>query len=339
MSDPASSTPSVPSAPSVPSVQTHRPLPVPGTADGAERLRPLAPPSPSDTDADALAPRAALSAGPGSPPPASASERPAGSPPPASASAPGSGPASGAASGPTSVPTGGTGGTTGENPGTGSGGAGNGGQWTCPHCSAVLEKEALFCEVCGYDPSTGSLPHVQAPEPRPTTVPSTPTLTAAASAASAAASSTPSAASPPAPSTPPVPLPPGSRLVLVITADKGHYTRHGVDEILFPVAVPPRTIELGPEPVSIGRRSRSRGTNPTIDLVGPPEDPAVSHTHASLVPTDDGGWSLVDHGSTNGSFLNDDPDPVPANRPIPLSAGDRVYVGAWTCITLEIRTS
>jgi pSer/pThr/pTyr-binding forkhead associated (FHA) protein len=65
----------------------------------------------------------------------------------------------------------------------------------------------------------------------------------------------------------------------------------------------------------------------------------VSHTHASLVPNDDGGWALVDHGSTNGTFLNDNPDAVPANRPIPLSAGDRVYVGAWTCITLEIRTS
>lgn len=319
MSDPASSTPSVPSAPSVPSVQTHRPLPVPGAADGAERLRPLAPPSPSDTDVEALAPRAALGSSPSRP-----------------------GPARAPASGPTSGPvddTGGSSGTSGSRgtSGTGGGvssGAGNDGQWTCPHCSAVLEKEALFCEVCGYDPSTGSLPHVQAPEPQPTTAPSRPTLTAAPATAGPAASS-----APPASSTPAAPLPPGSRLVLVINADKGHYGRHGVDEILFPVAVPPRTIELGADPVSIGRRSRSRGTNPTIDLVGPPEDPAVSHTHASLVPNDDGGWSLVDHGSTNGTFLNDNPDAVPANRPIPLSAGDRVYVGAWTCITLEIRTS
>jgi len=110
-----------------------------------------------------------------------------------------------------------------------------------------------------------------------------------------------------------------------------------VDEILFPVAVPPRTIDLGDDPVSIGRRSRSRGTNPTIDLTGPPEDPAVSHTHASLVPNDDGTWSLVDHGSTNGTYLNDEPDAVAANTPLPVTAGDRIFVGAWTKITLERR--
>jgi FHA domain len=328
MSDPASSTPSVPSAPSVPSVQTHRPLPVPGTADGAERLRPLAPPSPSDTDADALAPRAALSAGPGSPPPASASERPAGSPPPASASAPGSGPASGAASGPTSVPTGGTGGTTGENPGTGSGGAGNGGQWTCPHCSAVLEKEALFCEVCGYDPSTGSLPHVYAPVIRPAVLPGAPSD---ANGPSSTSFGTPS--SPSVPSTPAQVI---GRWIATISADRAYYDSHQVGDVQFPLGVPPRSIELPGGPISIGRRSRSRGTNPAIDLAGPPEDPAVSHTHASLLPAEGAAWTLIDHGSTNGTYVNESLDPVAANQPLRIAPGDRVYVGAWTRITLEL---
>jgi pSer/pThr/pTyr-binding forkhead associated (FHA) protein len=123
--------------------------------------------------------------------------------------------------------------------------------------------------------------------------------------------------------------------VAVITADEDYYRTLGVDEVPFPVGMPPRSIDLPAGPVSIGRRSRSRGTNPAIDLAGPPEDPAVSHTHASLLPADDGSWHLVDHGSTNGTYLNESPTPVPANSPLPVGPGDRVYVGAWTKITLE----
>ena len=41
------------------------------------------------------------------------------------------------------------------------------GEWVCPHCSAVLEATAKFCEVCGYDPTTGSLPAAVVPAPSP----------------------------------------------------------------------------------------------------------------------------------------------------------------------------
>ena len=68
-----------------------------------------------------------------------------------------------------------------------------------------------------------------------------------------------------------------------------------------------------------------------------PEDAAVSHTHASLLRQDDGTWVLVDHGSTNGTYVNEASDPVPANQPLALSSGDRVYLGAWTKITVELR--
>ena len=90
--------------------------------------------------------------------------------------------------------------------------------------------------------------------------------------------------------------------------------------------------------VTIGRRSRSLGTDPALDLAIPPEDPAVSHTHASLLPGDDGTWSLVDHGSTNGTYLNESPEPLPANVPRTVRPGDRIYVGAWTRISLELRS-
>jgi hypothetical protein len=178
----------------------------------------------------------------------------------------------------------------------------------CPHCSAELEVDSRFCEVCGYDPTTGSLP--QPPVIRP--------------AVAVTASPRPRAAV-------------AAPLVAVITADRDYYDSHQVGDVQFPLGVPSRTIELPLAPVSIGRRSRSRGTNPGLDLAGPPEDPAVSHTHASLLPRDDGTWELVDHGSTNGTYLNESPEPLPANHPRQIQPGDRIYLGAWTKITLQPR--
>jgi pSer/pThr/pTyr-binding forkhead associated (FHA) protein len=111
-----------------------------------------------------------------------------------------------------------------------------------------------------------------------------------------------------------------------------------VSEVQFPLGVPTRVIELqAGKAHTIGRYSRSRGTSPEIDLAEPPEDAAVSHTHASLLAKDDGTWELVDHGSTNGTYLNESTDPVAANTPRPVAAGDRIYLGAWTKITIELR--
>ncbi len=129
-----------------------------------------------------------------------------------------------------------------------------------------------------------------------------------------------------------------ARLLAVVTADRAYYDSQQVGEVQFPVGAPPRVIELPAVPATIGRRSRSLGTDPALDLAIPPEDPAVSHTHASLLPGDDGTWSLVDHGSTNGTFLNESPEPLPANVPRTVRPGDRIYVGAWTRISLELRS-
>ena len=150
----------------------------------------------------------------------------------------------------------------------------------------------------------------------------------AGSARTARPSCTPAPAAPPAP-------PLSGRWTATITADRAYYESHQVGDVEFPLGVPPRTIELPVGPISIGRRSHSRGTNPAVDLAGPPEDPAVSHTHASLLPSDDGAWKLIDHGSTNGTYVNESLDPLPANQPLAIAPGDRVYVGAWTRISLE----
>jgi hypothetical protein len=205
----------------------------------------------------------------------------------------------------------------------------------CPHCSAELDPDARFCEVCGYDPATGSLPHLYAPQARPAVLP--PARPAAAEPAPAAPPvyAATSAAAPEAAPAVPGQAPLTGRWLAVVTADQAYYESHHVGDVQFPLGVPQRTIELQPGPVAIGRHSRSRGTNPQIDLAGPPEDPAVSHTHASLLPSDDGAWKLIDHGSTNGTYLNESLEPVPANQPLPVGPGDRIYVGAWTRITME----
>jgi pSer/pThr/pTyr-binding forkhead associated (FHA) protein len=63
-------------------------------------------------------------------------------------------------------------------------------------------------------------------------------------------------------------------------------------------------------------------------------DPAVSRLHAVILPDGDA-YVIVDKGSTNGTRINDDPVPIAPNVPSPLSEGDRVYLGAWTTITLH----
>ena len=128
---------------------------------------------------------------------------------------------------------------------------------------------------------------------------------------------------------------------VVVAADRQYFdsviAQGGPDAatIVFPPYCPERVIPLVGGQVRIGRRSRSRGLHPEIDLSGPPEDPGVSHLHAILVAQPDGSWALVDPGSANGTKINDAPDPIATNVPVPLSDGDRIYVGAWTVIVLR----
>jgi hypothetical protein len=103
----------------------------------------------------------------------------------------------------------------------------------------------------------------------------------------------------------------------------------------FPAYCPPRRFPLRGSRLLVGRRSRSRGVQPDIDLFGPPEDPGVSHTHALLVPASGGGWSVIDLGSANGTYVNDSGRPIPVHVPVPLADGDKVYLGGWTVLTVR----
>ncbi|WP_205718100.1 FHA domain-containing protein, partial [Actinomadura soli] len=126
----------------------------------------------------------------------------------------------------------------------------------------------------------------------------------------------------------------------VVTADRDYYNtviaEEGPDSatLTFPPYAPERRIPLAGREIRIGRRSSSQPTPPEIDLREPPEDPGISHVHAVLLAKPDGTWTLVDPGSTNGTCMNGSMDPIPNNVEVPVAAGDRIHVGAWTTITL-----
>ncbi len=171
---------------------------------------------------------------------------------------------------------------------------------TCKACGSDLAGR--FCEACGHD-SMAAVPAQAAPAVAPA---------------------------------PPVPadrLPEATTWTATVIADRAYYDSvmavEGPDAagITFPPYCPDRHFPLQGQQISIGRRSRSRGIDPDIDLTGPPEDPGVSHLHALLVAREDGSWSIVDLDSANGLSVNDEPRP--------LRDGDRVYLGAWTRVTLR----
>jgi hypothetical protein len=187
----------------------------------------------------------------------------------------------------------------------------------CPECGEP--RTGRFCEGCSYDFVAGAnrTPVAAQVHAMPDPVPVGQVITAV-----------------PAPVT-------GNGWSAVVIADRGYFDavrqQDGPDvpAITFPAYCPDRHFTLTGEQIRIGRLSRSRGLVPEIDLTGPPQDPGVSHLHAVLLAQDDGGWAVVDPGSTNGTTLNDDLEPIANDVAVPVRDGDRIHVGAWTTITLR----
>ena len=130
-----------------------------------------------------------------------------------------------------------------------------------------------------------------------------------------------------------------TRWRVVVTVDPDYHARMqavpDTEPVAFPAYRPERRFTLHGERLLIGRRSRSRGIEPEIDLTGPPEDAAVSHAHALLVARPDGGWAVVDLGSANGTYVDDGIDPIAPQVPAPVADGGRIHVGAWTTLTVH----
>jgi hypothetical protein len=180
---------------------------------------------------------------------------------------------------------------------------------SCPRCGA--DRPGMFCESCGYNFAAG--------EPRPVAA------GRVATAPSYVVAQPDQAAAP--------------AWTAVVTADRTHFDRvvaaRGPDsgQLQFPGDYPERRFALSRPEMRIGRRSAARGLSPEIDLTGPPLDPGVSHLHAILTAEPDGAWAVHDPGSANGTLVNG--REIARGARIRLRDGDRVFVGAWTVLTIQ----
>jgi hypothetical protein len=184
----------------------------------------------------------------------------------------------------------------------------------CPYCALVNTADALFCEGCGYDFTTGTMPRQ-----------STNPLDLSA-----------------APAQPAVPDPVAASAavewVAEVWVDPDWYGEQHSDEPCpspgLPVVVPLRTQSL-----LIGRTSRSRNIHPEIECSA---DIGVSRRQAQLT-TDGQRWWVEDLQSSNGTFIGAasaalPTDALTSGQRRELAQDDRIYVGAWTCIVVRRAT-
>jgi hypothetical protein len=176
----------------------------------------------------------------------------------------------------------------------------------------------VFCEVCGLDFVSGKMPTAPDPTPVPTSV--------GGAAAAAGASSVTGTLVQRAP----------SGWTAIVGADRVFFDGNVTAGVVaFPDAAGAREIPLSGDEVSVGRRSESKGYYPDVDLSSPVDDPAVSRRHAALQRQADGSWAVIDVGSTNGTWINDEDEPLAHGVVRALHHGDRILLGAFTCITIR----
>jgi hypothetical protein len=202
----------------------------------------------------------------------------------------------------------------------------------CPHCGTANAPSNLFCEDCGYDFTTGQTP----PTPATGSVSAGGPGPAAGSAGGSPTSSSTSTVQIQAVTDPAAPAIAGWTAIVEI--DPAWFEAKGRDAGTVCPPFSSSTIPLTASPALIGRTSQSKGIHPAIPL---DQDPAVSRRHAQLV-YDGTVWSVIDLDSSNGSYVLSG-DAVPSAELPPLASGvstalpdgTRLYVGAWTKITVR----
>ncbi len=187
------------------------------------------------------------------------------------------------------------------------------GQKACPNCSTGNVPDALFCENCGYDFTTQSMPRPLAPPEG--AAPGSPVAPAAQGAAEETFD-----------------------WVAEVWIDPAWYQLQDSPDPL-PSPGLPEVIPLRGSSLLVGRTSNSRNIHPDIDCES---DSGVSRRQAQLT-TDGRRWWVEDLESANGTFvgpasgaLPEDPIPVGVKRE--LAVDDRVYVGAWTRLVIRPAT-
>lgn len=198
------------------------------------------------------------------------------------------------------------------------------GELSCENCGVRHGPDDIFCENCGYDFITGSLPAGEGP------------LGIAPNTGDGGRYEAPSTKTNPV-----VPAAEGGdeavvgRLEFRISADPTYFaTVVSEGELDFPVPPPPETVlELAGTELHIGRTSESRAIHPDLDIAALTGDPAVSSRHAVIRVGPDGSLTVTDVGSTNGTFVGEaDSKQIEVGDLIPIDDGVPVFVGAWTRI-------
>ena len=204
----------------------------------------------------------------------------------------------------------------------------------CPNCELVNTADALFCEACGYDFTTGTMP-------RPT-----------AHAAESAAPTNPlDLGAPPSTSSSgrnagvPDSVSPDSvapavefEWVAEVWVDPDWYAGQESEEVC-PSPGLPMVVPLRAQSLLIGRRSVSRNIHPDIECSA---DVGVSRRQAQLT-TDSQRWWVEDLQSSNGTYVGPASGPLPEDAIPPgqrreLAQDDRIYLGAWTRIVVRRAT-
>jgi pSer/pThr/pTyr-binding forkhead associated (FHA) protein len=98
-----------------------------------------------------------------------------------------------------------------------------------------------------------------------------------------------------------------------------------------PQNAPERTFPLDLDENLVGRRSNKKDIHPEIMIA----DPGISRRHLSIRRRDDGGFLVIELGSTNGTSLN--AAPLEPGIPTPLTNGDQLTLGCWTRMTIRAR--
>jgi hypothetical protein len=184
---------------------------------------------------------------------------------------------------------------------------------TCPNCSTVNLPDALFCENCGYDFTTESMPRPLTP-PQATRPNDAGTLQGQAGPEET------------------------FDWVVELWIDPAWYQ---AQESPDPLPSPglPEVIPLRGSSLLVGRTSNSRNIHPEIDCES---DSGVSRRQAQLT-TDGRRWWVEDLESANGTFVGPasgalPEDPIPVGIKRELAVDDRVYVGAWTRLVIRPAT-
>lgn len=213
----------------------------------------------------------------------------------------------------------------------------------CPNCSSLVPVDDLFCEVCGYDFTTGALPAlVTHAGGLPVTggSGSQAAVTQAPGASGTGGGGAAGGASPAGSYPAPVAGTAGPlHWVAEVWVDPDWYGTQESDEPCpspgMPVVAP-----LWDHSLLVGRRSVSRNIHPQVDCGA---DHGVSRRHAQLT-TDGQRWWVEDLQSANGTFVGPAGAPLPTVAVLPgqrveFVPGDRIYVGAWTRIVVRQATA